>query len=445
MHGFQAQSALTAHSEIETLTPMSHAFSGILVRFRPRETKSACGCGSEITTPDSDASDSLATEDSFEGDLHVNLWEIGKECFMDIGVMIENRDAISAVQIDVPWELKSRDVSDLGARLNGEKSVAAIFNEIVHYDGYADGNFANIKFRRDNDDYHPFTLLRLNSKFFEIQPLYLSGDTQATQLIVKLPPRTADQVPECVYIRLRLRRVPREVYTSVFYQKDRSLLSSSTETRIVDFRINVRRGVPDELLTTDDGVTFPRFGKIHCFLTTERSDDCVFQSTNFKGARSLVDEDVWNEYIKRDAKDGISKTTSVRNYLGYQWTESAKTKIRKKGEPRPGVKDLVVLGRFSKTTSGISYILRFLALGLIFGTSGSALWNLLAPDNDRSMFAKIAIVFGDEPSSVVARNILCAIGILGAIAFALFFLTWPNVKRLGSYISERKNRSGEQS
>lgn len=436
---------------------MMHAFSGILVRFHPRDIKSSCECGlsKEATQSAPNNEDSSAARDGakessapstkpadFEGDLHVNIWEIGKECFMDIGVMIEDRDSISAVQIDVPWELKLRDVTDLGARLNGEKSVAAIFNEVVHYDGYADGNFATIKFRRDKTDFGDFTLLRLNSEFYTLRPLYLSGDTQASQLIVKLPARAANQPSKRVYIRLRLRRVPKEVYTSIFYQKDRSLLSSSTETRIVDFRINVRRGVPDELLTTNDGTEFPRFGKIHCFLTTERSDDCVFQSTNFKGARSLVDEDVWNEYIKRDARDGISKATSVRNYLGYQWTEAAKP--APKGEIARGVKDLVVLGRFSKTTSGISYILRFVALGLIFGTSGSALWELLTPTEGQNIFSKIAVLFGEGEESVNARKILCAIGILITLAFALFLVTWPNIKKTAKCAREKMGRSSEQ-
>lgn len=313
-------------------------------------------------------------ERELEDELHVNLWETGRDRlspFMDIGLMIGKRDAYSAVVVDFPWKVELKDVSDLGSRLNGEKSVAAIFNEVVHYDGFGEGNYANISFRKDGQDDKPFSLVRLNTQLFKVEPIFLSDENVCTRLTITLPSRpiitNIKDHRESAYIRFRIRNVPPSVYSVDFIQKDRALISSNTETRIIDFRINVRRGVPEELLSGNDRLKFPKFQRIHCFLTTIRDEVCVSDTKDYKGYRSLMDEEIWNEYIRLDSSVGISEETSVRNYLGYQWTAS------KEGD---SVKDLIVLGRFSKVRSDYLSIARFVTLVVIFGASGSALWDI---------------------------------------------------------------------
>jgi len=314
-------------------------------------------------------------ERELEDELHVNLWETGRDRispFMDVGVMIGQRDKYCAVVVDLPWKVELKDVSDLGARLNGEKSVAAIFNEVVHYDGFAEGNFANISFRKDGIDEKPFSLLRLNTQLFKIEPIFLSDENLCTRLTIALPGRPGLVKPEdkrqSAYIRFRIRNIPSTVYSMNFLQKDRALISSNTETRIIDFRINVLRGVPEELLSGNEKLEFPKFKRIHCFLTTIRDEVCVSDTKDYKGYRSLMDEEVWNEYIRLDNSVGVSEENSVRNYLGYQWTASREDSTR--------VKDLIVLGRFSKVKSDYLSIIRFIALVLIFGVAGSALWDI---------------------------------------------------------------------
>jgi len=181
---------------------MRYPFSGIIVRYRkPQQGVCQFPDGEipriELFSPNSSSNDASATTDQadislcsacFEelaekanteekplherrlrDELHINIWEVGKKPagpFMDIGVMISDRQSTGFIQVDLPWEVSKKDISDLGAKLNGEKSVAAIFNEVVHYDGFAEGNFANISFRKDGKDEKPFSLLRLNSEFF---------------------------------------------------------------------------------------------------------------------------------------------------------------------------------------------------------------------------------------------------------------------------------------
>lgn len=391
---------------------MRPPFSGIIVRYRPPQQGACQFYSADKVLPEAEASSELKNEEADKpeldtcdtappkvcekcakilekedipkelplnekkrkDELHINIWEIGDKPggpFMDIGVMISSREHIGFIQVDLPWEVNKKDLSDLGAKLNGEKSVAAIFNEVVHYDGFAEGNFANISFRKDGRDEKPFSLLRLNSELFKIEYVHLSNGATSTRLMVEIPRPHPETLSEdkriSAYVRFRIRNVPKKMYTSTFEQKDRTIISSRTVTRIIDFRINVRRGVPEELLSGSETLEFPQFERIHCFLTTDRSEDCSSQGKTYMGYRSLMDEDVWNEYIRLDHRERISEENSVSNYLGHQWTASNVN----------GVKDLIVLGRFSKTKSGIGLIIRFILLGIIFGATGNGIWEVI--------------------------------------------------------------------
>ncbi|MGJ7550375.1 hypothetical protein [Pseudomonas alloputida] len=429
---------------------MNHSFSGILVRYLLKkkdgtavvaEAQSATGTAvtTEVETADSkDAAPAplpLHLHAARKDELHVNLWETGQghfSPFLDIGVMVGMRADVEAVVVDLPWLLDEKHVSDLGSRLNGEKSVAAIFNEVVHYDGFAEGNFANISFRKDGLDHKPFSLLRLNSNSFNIERTYWSEGGSCSRLVVKLPEMNEDTVKnedrrKSAYIRFRIRNIPPSVYSVKFNQKDRALISSTNETRIIDFRINVLRGVPEELISTNVPLSFPKFERIHCFLTTLRDEECASVTNHYKGYRSLMDEDVWNEYIRLDSSVAISDSNNVRNYLGYQWTASAGK------EPGAYAKDLVVLGRFTKLRSNYWSIARFIFLVILFGAAGSGIWDI-----------GTACAFVDHPSetvdcsrkySLLATYIICGVVIIGAMPFLRYL--WNSVRpKLAAWLEE---------
>ena len=323
--------------------------------------------------------------------LHVNLWEVRDPSVLDLGIMIGDWRKVEAVVVDLPWDIEREHVEDLGARLNSEKTVAAIFNEVVNYNGSADQHYAKITFRPidiahsvqiEPKDLYSFFLLRLPGKSFSLEKISLGQGIFSSQLRISLP-TPGELVPDepCpLYLRFRIDKVPQSVYSSSFELADRNLLSSSTKTRIIDFRINVRRGIPEEILAGFSKFKFPNLQKIHFFLTIGREQICGFESQNFVGCRSLVDEKIWNDYLQTKPSD--SNAEAMRQYLGYQWTAAAKTKSDS-GE-FTGVKDLVVMGRFSSHKSNIAKTVRFVLLGIVFGMMGSGLWDILKPNQDRS-------------------------------------------------------------
>lgn len=320
----------------------------------------------------------------FDDELHVNLWEIDDSPFLDVGVKIKDWQQVDEVEIVLPWKVDEEDVQDLCGRLDRPKSVAAVFNEIVRYDGRADSSFANIYFLddtpgkrtnspRDGGVEKPdLVLVKSDLKCFKIETTRTSDAAVMSIVRVKFR-RPEEHLDAAIYLRFRINNVPRTVYQATFDRPDKNILSSYVEARIIEFRINVRRGLPDELLM--DSAKFPPFKKIHFFLTIDRADECVFEGQNFIGCRSLMEEDMWDEYVKRE-NASISPQHSVKNFLGYQWTKAID---RKEPKNKP-VKDLVALGRFTKTSSNVLQLLRFLGFGLIFGMAGSGAWDVLTND-----------------------------------------------------------------
>lgn len=445
---------------------MSYPFSGILVRYSIRdEKKSTIDVREPAPVVGSNSSPLHVVDDSLSRDigamsgagscaaqpdsyklydqLHVNLWEVQENsakkstATLDLGVMIRDWQSVDAVLVDLPWIVKRDNISDLGSRLNSEKTIAAIFNEIVRYDSCADQSFARIHFRADDmvdpnkgpsNDAASFVLLRLAGTDYSIEIISLGHGAKSSQLKITLPSidRLSDISSSPVYLRFRIDCIPRDVYSYVFEQADQNLLSSTHETRIIDFRINVRRGIPEEIFASNKIIRFPNFKKIHFFLTTNRGQVCDFESKNFIGCRSLIEEDVWNHYLN-GPNSGIPPNY-MKKFLGYQWTES----VSRNGK-NGSVKDLVVLGRFSIYRSTAWMALRYVMVGIYFGVIGNGLWDFLKPEVDKNE----SFVFFNYIKSVSERTIISsAIGIWFFFGVIVFIV-------LGRVIKYFKSSEGE--
>jgi hypothetical protein len=168
-----------------------------------------------------------------------------------------------------------------------------------------------------------------------------------------------------LYVRFRIRSVPKSFYCVGIAQRDRWWVSSSQRTEIIDFRLNVRRGVPADLERSIG--PFVDFSKVHLFLMKSREQDIVFEDTLFKSCRSLEDEEFWAGYSSDGTEaDKRNSLLNVKQSLGYQWS--------KKGGPdnKAPVKEFGILARFKKVEFGIG---KFLVWVLILGALGNALWD----------------------------------------------------------------------
>jgi hypothetical protein len=352
---------------------MNYPFSGLLVRFSSltEGTEQANG------DPEQSVAPSPVTPSTREGgevvaavpdnQIHANLWEIGDRRFLDIGVMIDGSESgVKEIAVELPWVVQAGEVFDLGTKLDGDKILTAIFNEVVSYSGISGSDYATVTIDPENKGGSKFVIVRLHSFSFKLTTINLPNRVRTTRLVITVP---SDERTHGFrrYIRFRIVDIPLGVYTAIFAPNDRTLLSSSVQTRIFDFRINVRRGIPDDVLAGAEQWRFPRFSKIHLFAILAREREIAFEGDTFKACRSLEDEDVWNSYVNlSETSDESFK--AVRNYLGYQWTASSK---------QDGSKDLVALARFTSVNASGANIVRFLVLGLLLGALAGGLWDLM--------------------------------------------------------------------
>src|SRR5450830_1073793 len=187
-------------------------------------------------------------------ELHANLWEFEKSQFLDIGIMVDNPDRLKKIVIQVPWKLTKGSLGDLGGRLIANQPlIAAVFNE-----NFKIQSDANAKFCICQGAKNSFSITKLTT-----HEVVVKDNTSSTAEVTDIEIRPASTGNTGLhYFRIRIQDIPKNLYASEFKQGDRFLLSSWIDTQLVDFRINVKRGVPDELLTSP-GLEWFKFTKMH--------------------------------------------------------------------------------------------------------------------------------------------------------------------------------------
>jgi len=302
-------------------------------------------------------------------ELHFNIWEKGKEVHLDIGLLLDINDPSASLELYFPWQLvgnegtKPKDIEDLAKRISTQDAIPAVFNESWSVTS------------RANSTGHVITEPTKNNVLFTIVDVSTAliakkHDDSAHVLSINVADLRAkslslsSQAPK-VYIRFRVKSVPKNFYCVGIEQKDRWWLSSWQKTEIIDFRLNVRRGVPADLEQSVG--SFVEFSKVHLFLMRSRDQDIVFEDTLFKSCRSLEDEGFWADYSSSGtAEDKKRSLTNVNQSIGYQWSK------RRGQESNATVKEFGILARFKKVEFGIG---KFLIWALVLGALGNALWD----------------------------------------------------------------------
>lgn len=299
-------------------------------------------------------------------ELHLNLWEQGQNVSLDIGLKIERTFNADSVQFWFPWTLvdAQSDIEDLTSRIITADALAAIFNESWTVETVPRQTSATAS---DPVSRQPVLQVVSPKDYWEFEHLY---NDQAHLLKIDLHSLFAQtqQTADNVYLRFRVKNVPRSFYCSWMEQGDRFFISSWSRTEIIDFRINVRRGAPANL--ENPRLKFLSFSKVHLFLMRERSHELIFQDASFKSCRSLEDEDFWARYTQELggshlARRVASKSEDIAKSLGYQWT-------KKQSPGGKAVDEFSVLARFNRIVVSVRF---FLIMALVIGALGNGLWD----------------------------------------------------------------------
>lgn len=348
----------------------NHPFSGIVIRYLPSNH-----IENNKYDHQNDVMKSTPINETYlDDEIHIDLCEIENvKPFLDIGIMIGRRKHVAAVVVDIPWNITPEDINDLGHMLNGEKSVSEIFNEIIHYDGFAEGNFANISFRRHGVDVNPFSLLRLPPQSFDIKTMLLNDRGVYTRVTINIPfsfySLNDESVRQSAYIRFRIKNIPPSVYSYKITPKEIQLAMSYTEQKIYYFQVNTLQKTPKELLDRDYGLYFPQKLTLIKFNIITRSDnENITTNNNFYRYSPLTNERENGESTQRKTMLYKKESNEIKNYFFYQWME--------KKDNEDFAKDLIVLGRFSYKKNNYTLLIRLIIFFIISSALGNGLWEM---------------------------------------------------------------------
>lgn len=312
-------------------------------------------------------------------ELHLNLWEKKKKwvfesAFLDIGLMLDVKETAQFFHFVLPWAVTNTDIEDLSLRLQEPGAIPAIFNE-----GWVCSNSnGRAGFVTDPVSSSVFTFVQLGTDI--AVHTHNGGTTHAQQSIslsvpgIKVKSDSANTGATRMYVRFRVKNVPKTFYRVSINPRDRVLLSSWQRTEIIDFRMNVRRGVPLGFEQKVNGA-FVEFQKVHLFLMKSRDQDIVFEDKRFRSCRSLEDEHFWAGYSLASGPNDWHRFWSrqrVKSSLGYQWTKT----IEK--NPITGtdaaVNEFGTLARFKSVRFGIG---KFIIVAGLVGALGNVVWDAI--------------------------------------------------------------------
>jgi hypothetical protein len=328
-------------------------------------------------------------------ELHLNIWEkrnkaTFEEAFLDIGLMLDVGETADTFEFVLPWRVAPGDLEDLCLRLQDAGAIAAIFNE-----GWVCSNTnGSAGYVSDPKAGCLFTFAQLGTdlEVYSHNP-NSAHEQQSIRLKVggiQSKSKSANQSAPRMYVRFRVKNVPSHFYRVSINPRDRLLLSSWQRTEIIDFRVNVRRGIPLGFDVNRIKGSFVDFRKVHLFLMKSRDQDIVFEDKRFKSCRSLEDEHFWASYSLATNPSDWQKRLSrwrVQNSLGYQWTKTIE-KDPITGTDLP-VTEFGTLARFKKVRFGITKFI--IAAGLV-GALGNMVWDA------------VKLRYGDAPIAATVKG-----------------------------------------
>lgn len=326
-------------------------------------------------------------------DLHVNFWSLediktDKEItkpYLDIGIKIENYNRLNKLIFFCPFKTGIDEIKDLADKVSKKSNANIIFNDDCEIE--TKDNYTIIQF--SNEDrllaFPLFTVIRdictiEDREDFEGSKIIF--DFQKFHNYVKEVEKLSDL--EKIYIRFRIKNV--ELRDYIYFDSEplnKSFESAFSGTRIIDFKVNEKRNIPDSIRTEiivnkEEWVVFEN---IHFLAMLPSSYNLTSLCEERMTCREL-EPNLWDDYL------GTKINFSKGHVLAYHW--------RKKSSDKKQIDDFSCLIKvdYSKTKfiTIIAYALSVVALGMIGSILASAIgnWGIIAA----IVILAVAVVLG---------------------------------------------------
>lgn len=306
-------------------------------------------------------------------DLHVNFWSLEdiktssgvREPYLDIGIKIENYKQLECLTFFCPFEVDAKEIEDLSEKMSLKDNANIIFNddcEIETKDNYT------IVQMPDEQRLLAFPLFTGMKGICTVEKSTECGETRIVFDFQKFHEyvREVDKLKdlEIIYIRFRIKDV--ELRDHIYFDNEplnKSFESAFSGTRIIDFKVNEKRNIPDSIRTEIivNREKWVEFGNIHFLAMMPSSYNLTPLCEERMTCREL-EQELWDDYL------GTKIDFSKGHVLAYHW--------RKKATEEKTIEDFSCLMKvdYSKTklVTIIAYALSVVALGMV----GSLLANI---------------------------------------------------------------------
>lgn len=348
---------------------------------------------------------------SFE--MHINLWS-KMQCknesntFLDMGIKINNYSKLAYLNLVCPFKLENDNIIDLAPHMKIKKNANLIFNNECEIE--TSGNYTII---HDNEirengkqDILVYPLNQSMDKMFDIKEInennyklqinfnkfkkYINDETIQSNInnLKKI---------DTIYIRFRIKSSNlEEMIISKIVPKNTYFESVFTTTQIVDFKINKKRNIDENVLVNSiiNKEILIRFRKIHFLLMEPANNDVLDISNDMTDCRKLESR-VWNDYLELDNKNNCTD-----NILVYHWKYTAK-----KNEKLINEFGKLVKITYSKTNKKImtTYICGVILISIISGIFSNLSYNLISSklENKINDVHTIDWILGLGPSIII--------------------------------------------
>jgi hypothetical protein len=277
--------------------------------------------------------------------------------------MVEEPGNVSSFNLYVPFIVREK-IKDLGKNLETTSAVQAVFNEpwcAVVYPG-----ISTIKVM-DFDKKDVFQIYKLNDKDLEAMPAY--GGSVLKLLV-------PDSLQIKTYFRFRICMPDFWPITKEDKPSNSWLESAFFVTEIVDFHVNEKRNLSEDLLRVMHDGGEVSFTKTHLFLMRYSNYDHIFSHPVPVDARTL-ERTIWTDYIGIDY--------ACEQILAYHWRQrydrriNANNVLTSKSSDlgSQGFSSFNVFTKFRFQKANVATIFIFLAGLLGIGIIGGLVANLL--------------------------------------------------------------------
>ena len=313
-------------------------------------------------------------------ELHFNLWRLprlswwrkirtwrwgAQPDFVEIGVLIDDRDQIESVGIFLPFRVKKLDVEDCGPSFRDKDIAEGIFNEKISIEIPATESGAFVDLKVDGKAFcrvHEFE--KSDSSISENQ-LALTDVDHGTILEISrhaIAAATSDtQQEKRIYFRLRILipKVRNNPFIQPIHPSDWALQSGFEEVELINFRLNEMRTLPDKVQNRlrQSGNAVNARVRLVAFLTAIPAISDMTSSSSPPHKIRTLEREIWDTYVDNGLPDDVAV---------YHWRKSAKSE-----HDDAQVDEFSTFVKLKQRRAGLGTIAIYLLIAFAFGVSGN--------------------------------------------------------------------------